>query len=212
MLSTYWICTSFREHSVISLVSAPASDKSGGEHVYLASHRPNLAVPAVLITVSSEPLVLCFAILLSWCVQRSHWWCCRELYRESRILKFITIVCNWEEMFEVGILPFPFCCCALPFICLSAHQLRFCTNLFWIWGWNSATMDLILLRTETQLLFFNHYVWPSTISALHIFMHTKFCNTKKSKISCKTDGKNGGCLIASSHSMQCIPFSVNLWV
>lgn len=147
------------------------------------SYWPNLAVSTILITITSEPLILCFAILLFLCMQISHWCCCRELYKKSRISKCITIMCNWEEMFELGILPFSFCCCTLPFIWLSAHQLRFCTDLCWIWGWNSATMDLILLRTEFQLLFFKCYVWPNASSALHIFMHTEFCSTKQSKIS-----------------------------
>lgn len=115
----------------------------------------NLAVSTILITITSELHILCFAALLSLCIQISYWCCCRELYKIRRILIFISIMCN-QEMFELGILPFSFAVVH----CLS-HDWVPISWVFietWIWGWNNATVDLIFLRTEPQLLFFKHYV------------------------------------------------------
>lgn len=99
------------------------------EGMLISSHWPNLAFSTILITITSELQVLCFATLPSLCMQISHWCCCRELSKIRGILIFISIMCSWEEMFELGILPFSFCCCTLPFTWLSAQQLRFHRDL-----------------------------------------------------------------------------------
>lgn len=98
------------------------------EGMPISSYWHNLAVSSILITIASELQVLCFATLLSLCIQISHWCCCRELYKIRRILIFISIMCSWE-MFELGIFPFSFCCCTLTFTWLSAHQLNFHRDL-----------------------------------------------------------------------------------
>lgn len=92
---------------------------------------------------------------------------------------FISIMCNWEEILNWE-------CCPSAFSvvhCLSHDWVPISWDVIetWIWGWNNATVDLILLRTEPQLLFCVAKFYFS-----FAYIHTRrFCNTKQSKISCK---------------------------
>lgn len=129
---------------------------ASSEGMLISSSWPDLAVSTILITITSELQVLCFATWLSLCTQISHWCCCRELYKMRGILIFISIMCNWEE-----ILNWEYCPSAFAVVhCLSHDWVPISWDVTetWIWSWNNATVDFILLRTEPQLLFFKPYV------------------------------------------------------
>lgn len=129
---------------------------SNREGILISSSRPNLALSTILITITSELQVLCFATLLSLCIQISHWCCCRELYKIRGILIFISIMGNWEVILNWEYFPSAFAVVH----CISHDWVPISWDVTetWIWGWNNDTVDLILMRTEPQLLFFKHYV------------------------------------------------------